>query len=131
MAKYINPGGAAPIAPYTPGVWVEASQTLYLSGQLGFLEDGKTLAPDVVSQTRRACQRMEEVLREAGQGLTMENVVSNVVLLADMNDYAAMNAEYAKHFPAGKAPARMCYAVKALPLGAAVEIQGVAVKFHK
>ncbi len=127
MAKRcVFPNGVVPIAPYSPGVWVERTQTLYVSGQLGFLDDGKTLAGSVADQTRLALERLGAVLKE--QNLGFENVVSTDVLLADMADYAAMNAVYAKFFPS-EAPARAAYAVKGLPLAALVEIKAIAVRF--
>lgn len=126
MKRCIYPAGVVPIAPYSPGVLVSGQQTLYISGQLGFLADGKTLAPNVAEQTKLALERLGSVLKEAE--MTFENVVSTDVLLADMEDYAAMNAEYAKFFPAN-APARAAYAVKGLPLKAMVEIKAIAVKF--
>ncbi len=59
--------------------------------------------------------------------MTMEDVVDATVLLTDMEDYAAMNEQYAKYFPTVP-PARAAFAVKELPLKAKVEIKAVAVK---
>lgn len=59
--------------------------------------------------------------------MTMDDVVDATVLLTDMEDYAAMNVEYAKYFP-NVPPARAAFAVKELPLKAKVEIKAVAVK---
>jgi 2-iminobutanoate/2-iminopropanoate deaminase len=95
MAKRcIFPGGVKPAFPYSPAVWVEHSQTLYISGQLGLKDDNKTLAPTVSEQTVLALERMRVLLKEVG--LTFENVVSAEVLLTDMDNFAAMNAEYVK-----------------------------------
>ncbi len=95
MAKRcIFPGGVKPAFPYSPGVWVEHSQTLYISGQLGMLDDNKTLAATVSQQTVVALERMGKILKEVG--LSFENVVSAEVLLTDMDNFAAMNAEYVK-----------------------------------
>ena len=63
----------------------------------------------------------------AAAGLTMDNVVKTTVFLQNMGDFAAMNAVYAEFFTA-EMPARMCYEVAALPMGALVEIDAVAAK---
>ena len=69
--------------------------------------------------------RKEAILTEAG--LTMANVVKTVIFLADINDFAAVNAEYAKAF-AEPFPARSCVQVAAIPKGAKLEIECIAVR---
>ena len=59
-------------------------------------------------------------------GLTLANVVKTTVFLADINDFAAINAIYADYFT-GEAPARSCVQVAALPKGALFEIEAIAV----
>ena len=128
MAKRcIFPAGVVPIAPYSPGVWVERTQTLYISGQIGLLPDGKTLAPTVGEQTVIALEKMRAVLKEVD--MTLDDVVTTDVLLTDMANYGPMNEVYGKFF-SKNAPARAAYAVQGLPLGALVEIKAVAVKFN-
>ena len=68
---------------------------------------------------------LKEVLSAAGMGFA--DVVKTTVFLADMNDFAAINAIYAKYFP-GEAPARSCVQVAALPKGALFEIEAIAVQ---
>ena len=129
MKRCIFPQGIKPLAPYSPGVYVEATRTLYISGQLGFDpkdETGKTLAKTVAEQADLALQNVGKVLKEVGLGF--ENLVSVEVLLANMDDFGAVNEVYGKYFPKDP-PARAAYAVKTLPLNAAVEIKGIAVKF--
>ena len=79
----------------------------------------------MVAQTGRALQNLDAVLRAAGLGLG--NVVKTTVFLADMAEFAQMNEEYGKHF-SPPYPARSTVQVAALPKGARVEIEAVAVR---
>ncbi len=77
------------------------------------------------SQTRQSLTNVTKILEKAGY--TCADVVKTTVLLADMGDFAAMNAVYGEFFREN-CPARACFAVKALPKGALVEIEAVACK---
>ena len=115
------------MAPYTPGILVDPSQgkLLFVSGQVGLEEDGKTLVQDDVKrQTERALARLDLVLKEAGA--SREHLVDVQVLLTTMEHYAPMNEVYGAYFKGHVAPARAAYAVAALPLGALVEIKSTA-----
>ncbi len=97
---------------------------VYTSGQLpidpttgAFPEGG------IKEQTRQSLSNIQAILEEAG--LTMSNVVKTTVFLADMNDFADMNAVYAEFFTQPY-PARSAVAVKTLPKNALVEIEVVA-----
>jgi len=84
------------------------------------------LAPGGVAEQAEQClKNLDEILKEGGSSLS--NVVKTTVLLADMSDFAAVNAVYAKFFSSDPKPARACFAVKDLPLGALVEIEATAV----
>ena len=98
---------------------------LYVSGQLPIDPADGTMPDTVEQQTEQALRNVEAILREAGYSLS--DVVKSVVLLADMNDFAAMNSVYAR-FYAKDMPARVCYEVGRLPMGARVEIETIAVK---
>ena len=102
-----------------------AGGTLYTSGQLGLLPATGELPQGVEAQAAQALDNLKEVLSAAG--MDCKDVVKTTVFLADMNDFAAINAIYAKYFP-GEAPARSCVQVAALPKGALFEIEAVAVK---
>ena len=78
-----------------------------------------------IRQTRQSLTNLGHILREAGYDYS--DVVKTTVLLQSIGDFAAMNAVYAEFFTA-EMPARMCYEVAALPMGALVEIDAVAVK---
>lgn len=119
---------ASPLAPKAVGPYsqaVETGGTLYVSGQLPI--DGATgkMSEGVEAQTRQSLTNIGHILREAGYDFS--NVVKTTVLLQSMGDFAAMNAVYAEFFT-GEMPARVCYQVAALPMGALVEIDAVAVK---
>ena len=119
---------AAPNAPAAVGPYCHAKLaggTLYTSGQLGLIPATGELAQGVEAQAAQDLDNLKAVLEAAGMGL--EDVVKTTVFLADMNDFAAINAVYAKYFP-GEAPARSCVQVAALPKGGLFEIEAVAVK---
>ena len=123
MKKVISTTKApAAIGPYSQAIKV--GNLVYTSGQIpidpatgSFVEGG------IKEQTRQSLQNVKAILEEAG--LTMANVVKTTVFIADMNDFAEMNAVYAEFF-AEPYPARSAVAVKTLPKGALVEIEVVA-----
>ncbi|MBC8143346.1 MAG: RidA family protein [Armatimonadetes bacterium] len=122
-AIYPATGGAVAGAPYTPAVKV--GSTLYISGQLGL--DKATGKPfdDFDGQVTGAIAGLKALCEAAGGSL--ENIVKTTVFLSDLSQFAALNAIYARHFTGDIRPARSTFQVAALPLGAAVEIEAVAV----
>jgi 2-iminobutanoate/2-iminopropanoate deaminase len=102
-----------------------AGGTLYTSGQLGLIPATGELAQGVKAQAAQALDNLSAVLQAAG--MSCADVVKTTVFLSDINDFAAINAIYAKYF-SGQAPARSCVQVAALPKGALFEIEAVAVK---
>ena len=119
---------ASPKAPKAVGPYsqaVELNGTLFLSGQLPIDPSTGLLAEGIEAQTRQSLTNIGAVLEEAGLGFS--DVVKTTVLLKDISDFGAMNAVYAEFFPELK-PARVCYQVAALPMGALVEIDAVAGK---
>lgn len=114
----------AAIGPYSQGI--RAGDWVFCSGQLGLdPATGQLAAETVEGQTRRALQNLSAVLAAAGADLA--HVVKTIVFLTDMEHFKAMNAVYAEFF--GDAPpARSTVAVKALPLGALVEIEAIALR---
>ena len=124
MKKIIaSPQAPKAVGPYSQAV--ETGGTLYVSGQLPL--DGATgrMAEGVEAQTRQSLTNIGHILHEAGYDFS--DVVKTTVLLQSIGDFAAMNAVYAEFFTGDK-PARVCYEVAALPMGARVEIDAVAVK---
>ena len=124
MNKIITAENApAAVGPYCHAKLV--GNTLYTSGQLGLIPATGELAEGVEAQAARALDNLKAVLGAAG--MDFGDVVKTTVFLADINDFAAINAVYAKYFP-GDAPARSCVQVAALPKGGLFEIEAVAVK---
>ncbi|XP_065087758.1 rutC family protein UK114-like [Ochlerotatus camptorhynchus] len=112
-----------PLAPYSQAV--VADRTVYCSGVIGIdLNEPKLVAGGASAQAAKALEHLANLLNDAGSGI--DKVVKTTVLLADMNDYAAVNDEY-KRFFGNNFPARTCYAVSQLPLGAAVEIEAIGI----
>ncbi len=119
---------ASPLAPKAVGPYsqaIMAGDTLYISGQLPVDATTGTFPETIEEQTEQALKNTGFILTEAG--MTYDNVVKSTVLLSDMNDFAAMNAVYAKYYSKDM-PARVCYQVAKLPLGVKVEIDSIAVK---
>ena len=114
----------APTAgPFSPAI--QAGGTVYLSGQVG--QDpitGHLVEGGVTRQMEQALMNARSVLAAAGRSLA--DVVRVGIYLTDMGDFQAINAVYARHFEAPY-PARTTVTVAALPLGAAVEVDLVAV----
>uniref|UniRef100_A0A182M541 Uncharacterized protein n=1 Tax=Anopheles culicifacies TaxID=139723 RepID=A0A182M541_9DIPT len=110
------------LAPYNQAI--VADRTVYCSGVLGMELDTLKLVPGgAAAQTAKALEHLTNLLSEAGSGI--DKVVKTTVLLGDMNDYATVNDEYKKVF-SSSFPARTCYGGVKLPLGAAVEIEAIA-----
>lgn len=124
MKKTIVTNGApAAIGPYSQAV--ELNGTVFVSGQLPVNPATGEMPQGIEAQTRRALENIGAILEAAG--LTYNDVVKTTVLLADMADFAAMNAVYAEFFTQDK-PARVCFQAAALPKNALVEIDAVAGK---
>ncbi len=112
----------SPIGPYSQAI---DAGGVYCSGQVGLNPSTGNLEAGIVQQTARALSNLEAVLAAAGLGL--KNVVKTTVFMVDIAEFAQMNEEYAKHFQAPY-PARSTVQVAALPKGARVEIEAVAVR---
>lgn len=124
MKKVIaTPDAPKAVGPYSQAI--EVNGTVYVSGQIPVVPADGSVPEKIEDQTRQSLKNIGAILKEAGLGY--ENVVKTTVLLADIADFAAMNAVYAEFFTEDK-PARACYQVAALPLGVKVEIEAVAVK---
>ncbi|ATS00202.1 RidA family protein [Porphyromonas gingivalis] len=125
MKKVINTKNApAAIGPYSQAILM--SNMLYASGQLGLdPATGNFVPGGVTEQTEQVFKNIRAILEEAG--LTIANVVKTTCFLADMSDFAAMNAVYEKQFT-GDFPARSAVAVKTLPKNGLVEIEIIAIK---
>lgn len=113
----------AAIGPYSQAV--SAGELLFVSGQTPLRPDGTMVEGSVAEQTEQCLTNVAAILRAGGLG--MDRVVKTTVYMTDLGRFAEMNTVYAKHFGA-PFPARATVQVSALPKGAAVEIDAVAVK---
>lgn len=126
MMKKVISTDQAPkaIGPYSQAI--ECNGLLFVSGQIpidpstGAIVDG-----DIKIQTRRVLQNITAILEAAGYQL--DDVIKCTVLMADMNDFAAMNEIYGEFFTNNK-PARAAFGVVQLPMKAKVEIECIASK---
>ena len=111
------------IGPYSQAVRV--GDMLYTSGQIALKPDGseEVLEQGIEAQTRQVLENLRKVL-EAG-GSSLDSVVKTTIFLADMGDFATVNAIYEEYFGSHK-PARSTVAVKTLPKNALVEIDAIA-----
>ncbi len=123
MKQTVNTAKApAAIGPYSQAIRV--GNLVFTSGQIPINPAmGLMIEGGIKEQTRQSLQNVEAILLEAG--LTMNHVIKTTVFMADMNDFADMNAVYAEFFSVPY-PARSAVAVKTLPKGALVEIEVVA-----
>ena len=97
---------------------------VFTSGQIAINPaSGNVEATTIEEQTEQVMKNLGEVLKAAGS--SFENAVKTTCFLADMNDFAAFNAVYAKYFTTK--PARSCVAVKTLPKNVLVEVEVIAV----
>jgi len=106
--------------PFSDGIVV--GDTLYVAGQEGTDESNKLAAGGIGPETTAALENIQKVLKAAG--FELKDVVSVTVYLADIADFAAMNAAYELHFGSTR-PARATVQAAALPLGARIEIECV------
>ncbi|MCH5175916.1 MAG: RidA family protein [Prevotellaceae bacterium] len=114
----------AAIGPYSQAI--EGNGTIYVSGQLPINPaTGEFAEGDIKDKARQSLNNIKSILAEAG--LSMQNVAKVTVLLSDIGDFAAVNEVYAEFFQAPY-PARSAFAVAALPKGAPIEIEAIAVR---
>ena len=124
LEAVITAAAPAPVGPYSQAV--KAGGVLYCSGQIALdpLTGAMVGAGDVEAETRQVLSNLKAVL-EAG-GSSPGQVLRTTVFLADLADFALVNGIYAEVFGEGVSPARACVEVAALPKGARVEIDCIA-----
>ena len=125
MKKVISTSNApAAIGPYSQAI--ETDGYVFTSGQIPINPaTGEVEGQTIEEQTEQVMHNIGALLEASG--LTFANVVKTTCFLADLNDFAAFNAVYAKYFP-NEAPARSCFAVAGLPKGAKLEVETICVK---
>ena len=125
MAKQIINTEEAPAAvgPYSQGI--RTGNLLFTAGQVPLdPETGRLVEGDIRVQTEQVMQNLQAVL--AAGGSSFDNVVKATVFLADIADFAGMNEVFGRYM-ANSPPARSAFQVGALPLGAKIEIEMVAI----
>lgn len=115
----------APVGPYNQAI-AASGEIIFVAGQIPLHPStGEIIGSDVTKQTQQVMANLEAIL--TASGAKFQDVVKTTVFLADMNDFAAMNAVYAQHFAEATAPARACVQVARLPKDVLVEIDCIAV----
>ncbi len=123
MTRHSISTGSAPgaIGPYSQAI--RSGDMVFCSGQLGIDPSTGELVKGVEAQAERALRNLQSVLDAAGLG--WDDVVKTTIFLADMADFAAVNAVYARFMP-DPPPARSTIQVAALPKAGLVEIEAIA-----
>jgi len=116
-------GAPAAIGPYSQAI--AAGDLVFCSGQIGIDPATGELVEGVEAQAERALRSLGAVLDAAG--CSWDDLVKTTIFLADIGDFAAVNAIYARFMP-DPPPARSTFGVAALPKGARIEIEAVAVR---
>lgn len=121
MEKVVTPNAPAAIGPYSQAI--KQGELVFTSGQIAIdPAAGDIVATDIKGQTEQVMKNLCAVLRAAGS--SPELVIKTTCFLANIADFAAFNEIYGKYFT--EKPARSCVAVAALPKGALVEVEAVA-----
>jgi 2-iminobutanoate/2-iminopropanoate deaminase len=122
--RAVNTSGApSALAAYSQAI--DAGSLVFVAGQIGLDPGSGELVDGVEAQAERALRNIAAILDACG--LTIADVAKTTILLADIADFAVVNAVYARHV-GDPPPARATFAVAALPRGALVEIEAVAVR---
>ncbi|MBD3238737.1 MAG: reactive intermediate/imine deaminase [Candidatus Moranbacteria bacterium] len=128
MPKKIIQTSKAPkaIGPYSQAVL--ANGFVFLSGQIGLKPDGNLTTGGVKEQTQQIMKNLSAILSQVG--LNFNNLVKTTIFLTDLANFDSVNQIYGQYFPK-QPPARSTVEVKALPKGALIEIQAIALDFNQ
>ena len=118
------PGAPAPVGPYSPAVTFES--LVFCSGQIGLDPEVGSLKEGLTEQLEQVLKNVEAVLNASGSN--KDSILMSSIFLSDIGFGAEVNERYAQFVNAEAPPARQTVAVKALPLGALVEISVIAKK---
>jgi 2-iminobutanoate/2-iminopropanoate deaminase len=114
----------AAVGPYSQGIKVSGGSLLFTAGQVALdPATGQLIEGDIKVQTQRTLENVKAILTAAGSSLA--NVVKATVFMTDLGEFAAMNETYREFFPQNP-PARTTVEVRALPRGASIEIETIA-----
>ena len=123
MKKIVSTSDApAAIGPYSQAI--RSGSMLFCAGQIPLdPRTGQIVSDDISEQAKRVLENIKAILR--AEDLTFEHVVKTTIFLTSMGDFQAVNEIYATYFGENP-PARSTVAVSALPKGAKVEIEVIA-----
>lgn len=121
--KIVTEQAPAAIGPYSQGI--QAGSYVFVSGQIPVDAASGELYTDIAAATRQSLKNVASIL--AAAGCSMDHVVKTTVFLSDLKYFPEMNQVYSEFF-GGNTPARSTIEVGALPKGAIVEIEAIAVK---
>lgn len=125
MFTPLHPANAAkPAAPYTPAM--DCGKTIFFSGQVALTPDGGFINDSLDAELTQVFSNIDALL--VAGNLEKSNIAKVTIYLDDINDYAAVNTRYAEYIGDITPPARSCFEVAKLPLGAKVEIEVTAVR---
>ena len=128
MSKIIHTENApAAIGPYVQAV--DLGNLVFTSGQIPVNPVNGEIAADITAQARQSLENIKAIIEQAG--LTVADIVKTTVFVKDLNDFAALNAEYERFFSQHghpSFPARSCVEVARLPKDVGVEIEAIAVR---
>lgn len=114
----------AAIGPYNQGVVAQGGKILFTAGQIPLEPATGEMCNNTIQEaTEQALNNVKAILEAAGS--RMDNVLKMTVFMADISEFAAMNEVYARFFP-NNPPARSAFQVAALPKGAKIEIEAIA-----
>lgn len=127
MARSVRSESApAPVGPYSQAILARPGDVLFSAGQIPLdASTGQMRPGGVKEQTRQVLENLKAVLESAGSDLSA--VVKTTVYMTNLEEFSVMNQVYAEYF-SDPYPARSCVEVKALPKGALVEIDVIAIK---
>ena len=115
----------APVGPYSQAI--KAGEFIFCSGQIALdPETGELVNPDIETETAKVMENLKAVLEAAGSSL--DRVVKTTIFVRDMNDFGSINKVYGSFFSTSSPPARATVQIAALPKGAGVEIECIALK---
>ncbi|CEL05665.1 hypothetical protein ASPCAL06782 [Aspergillus calidoustus] len=126
MASPVSTSEApAALGPYSQAtILPPGARLIYVSGQIPLHANGTLTSGTFGEETAVCLSNAAAILKQAGTNLG--NVIKTTVFLTDMNDFAAVNAEYERWFPGDVKPSRSCVEVRNLPKGARVEVEVIA-----
>ncbi|NBI13481.1 reactive intermediate/imine deaminase [[Haemophilus] felis] len=128
MSKIIHTDNApAAIGPYVQAV--DLGNLVFTSGQIPVNPKTGEVSADIVAQARQSLENLKAIVEQAG--LSVANIVKTTVFVKDLNDFAAVNAEYEKFFKENNHPnfpARSCVEVARLPKDVGIEIEAIALR---